>query len=51
MDYKERCLKLFRATERAVDILIAAQREYEEMYISAPELIRLAPDAPGQDDG
>lgn len=53
MDYKEMCLKLLRATERAMDILIAAQRECEEMYISAPEpeLIRLAPDAPHQDDG
>lgn len=30
-------LKLFRASERAIDILIAAQRECEEMYINRPE--------------
>ncbi len=35
-DYKEMYLKLFRATEDAVACLIAAQRECEEMYISAP---------------
>lgn len=36
-DYKEMYLKLFRASEDAVNILIAAQREYEELYVSAPE--------------
>ena len=36
-DYKEMYLKLFRASEEAVDLLIAAQRECEEMYISSPE--------------
>jgi hypothetical protein len=30
-------LKLFRASEKAVNILIAAQRECEELYISQPE--------------
>ena len=35
-DYKEMYFKLFRATEKAMEILIAAQRECEEMYISAP---------------
>ena len=35
-DYKEMYLKLFRATERAMNILIAAQRECEEMFISSP---------------
>ena len=33
-DYKEMYLKLFRASEEAVNILIAAQREYEELYIA-----------------
>ena len=33
-DYKEMYLKLFRASEEAVNILIAAQRECEELYIS-----------------
>lgn len=33
-DYKEMYLKLFRANEKAVNLLIAAQRECEEMYIS-----------------
>ena len=35
-EYKEMYLKLFRATEEAIEILIAAQRECEEMYIDAP---------------
>ncbi len=36
-DYKEMYEKLFRATESAINILITAQRECEEMYINAPE--------------
>lgn len=36
-DYKEMYLKLFRASEDAVNILIAAQRECEELYLSSPE--------------
>ena len=36
-DYKEMYLKLFRASEEAVNILIAAQQECEELYISSPE--------------
>ena len=36
-DYKEMYLKLFRATEKAVNCLIEAQRECEEMYINAYE--------------
>lgn len=36
-DYKEMYLKMFRATESAVNILIEAQRECEEMVLSAPE--------------
>lgn len=36
-DYKEMYLKLFRASEEAVNVLIAAQRECEELYVSAPE--------------
>jgi len=35
--YKEMYLKLFRASEDAVNPLIAAQRECEELYVSAPE--------------
>ena len=34
-DYKEMYLTLFRASEEALDILIAAQRKCEEMYLSA----------------
>ena len=33
-DYKEMYLKLFRASEAAVNVLIAAQRECEELYLS-----------------
>ena len=36
-DYKEMYFKLFRAAEEAINILIAAQRECEELYISQPE--------------
>lgn len=36
-DYKELYLKMFRASEQAAGILIAAQRECEEHYISSPE--------------
>ena len=33
-DYKEMYLKLFRASEEAVNTLIAVQRECEELYLS-----------------
>lgn len=36
-DYKEMYLKIFRASEEAINILIAAQRECEEYYIDYPE--------------
>lgn len=36
-DYKEMYLKLFRASEKAVNTLIEAQRECEEMVLSAEE--------------
>lgn len=36
-DYKEMYLKLFHASVRAINTLIQAQRECEELYISQPE--------------
>lgn len=36
-DFKKMYLTMFQASERAVDILIAAQQECEERYISSPE--------------
>lgn len=36
-DYKELYLKLFRASENAINILIEAQRACEELHISQPE--------------
>lgn len=36
-DYKELYFKLFRATEDAIQILIAAQRDCEEGVLSSPE--------------
>lgn len=36
-DYKEMYLKLLRATEKAMEILISAQCECEELYVSAPD--------------
>lgn len=46
MDYKEMYLKMMRASEEAIRILIQAQQECEEMYVSAEdtELIVLRPD-------
>lgn len=35
-DYKEMYLTLFRATEKAINTLIEAQRACEELYISKP---------------
>ncbi|TQI69043.1 hypothetical protein [Clostridium sp. KNHs216] len=36
-DYKEMYLKMLRTSEQAVNILITAQRECEELYISSPQ--------------
>lgn len=33
-DYKEMYLKLFRATEKAINELINAQQECEELYLN-----------------
>lgn len=42
-DYKEMYLELFRETERAINILIEAQRKCEEAYINArePEILSI----------
>lgn len=39
-DYKEMYIKMFRASEKALDIIIAAQQECEKLYTanSSPEL-------------
>lgn len=37
VNYKEMYLRMMRATEDAINILIQAQQECEEMYISAEE--------------
>lgn len=36
-DYKEMYFDMFRAAEQAVNLLVAAQRRCEELYISSPE--------------
>ena len=36
-DYKEMYLKLFRASNQAIEILIAAQQECEELYCVAAD--------------
>ena len=36
-DYKEMYLDLFRSSEKAINILIEAQRRCEESYLSAGE--------------
>ena len=38
-DYKEMYLKMLRTSEQAVNILITAQRECEDRYISSPETV------------
>lgn len=48
-DYKEMYLKLFRAVEEAINILVAAQRECEEIYLSTSETkITVLPPAGGK---
>lgn len=37
-DYKELYIGLFRATEKAINILVEAQRKAEEQYLSSPEV-------------
>lgn len=37
VDYKEKYLKMVRATEEAMNILIRAQRECEEIYLDEEE--------------
>lgn len=49
-DYKEMYLKLFRASEEAVNLLIAAQQECEELYINAPEPELKVIPMPGQEN-
>lgn len=49
MDYKEMYLKMVRASEQAIRILVEAQRECEELYMSQPDpqLIVLKKDEKG----
>jgi len=44
-NYREMYYKLFRATEKAINTLISAQQECEEMYLSSTngEIISLIP--------
>ena len=44
-DYKKMYLRLFRASEEAINLLIEAQRECEEMLLEGeePQLILLNP--------
>ncbi len=39
-DYKEMYLKIFRASSQAIDILIEAQQECEELYMTELEPTR-----------
>lgn len=36
-DYREMYLELFRATERAIRILVETQQKCEDLYIASPE--------------
>ena len=42
-NYKEMYLKIMRATEKAINILIEAQRECEELYLQAGDEQDAAP--------
>lgn len=48
-DYKELYFKMFRASEQAINILIAAQQECEELYIieekTELKVISISPEA------
>lgn len=37
-DYKEMYLTLFRATEQAINLLIDAQQQCEELYMASPQV-------------
>ncbi len=51
-DYKRMYLEMMQETEKAIGILIAAQRRCEELYISAPETeITVLPVKDGEQDG
>lgn len=51
-DYREIYLIMARETEKAINILIDAQKRCEELYISAedPKIERLFPTGKGADD-
>ena len=51
-DYKEMYLTLFRATEQAVNTLIAAQQRCEDLYVNDPgaELLLLSPDGEQEEE-
>ena len=42
MDYKEMYLRVMSATEAAIDLLIQAQREAEELYLAATDADQIA---------
>ena len=48
-DYKEMYRKMVQETEKAVRILINAQRECEDMYINAPEQNIISIEPPTED--
>ena len=49
-NYKEMYLKLFRATEKAIDLLISAQQECEELYLSGTgQELRIIPSGMEED--
>ncbi len=54
-DYKDMYLKLFRATEEAINILVEAQKECEEMFIKdggeEPRLISLLEEMKAKNGG
>ena len=51
-DYKKMYHEMVRETEKAINILIAAQRRCEEMYISAPDPeVTLLPRAAKEENG
>lgn len=49
-DYQEMYIKLFRAAEQAVNLLIQAQRECEDLYISGSgaEIVELTREEPDE---
>lgn len=49
-NYKELYLKMVRASEEAINLLLAAQQECEELYLDDPEPVLTVMPTPREDE-